>query len=58
VEPTLKGQADAAQNGLRWKYWRIRSFDQVERKGELEEGIPEIGVRKMIRNPPIWPEKS
>jgi hypothetical protein len=45
AEQTLKVQMGTEQNGLRWKYRRIRSYDQLGRKVEmLKEGIPAIGI--------------
>jgi hypothetical protein len=35
AEQTLKVQAGAGQNGLRWRYWRINYDLQLEREGEL-----------------------
>jgi hypothetical protein len=42
---TLKGQVDAVPNGLRRKFWRIRSFDHLGKEGEmLKEGIPRLAL--------------
>ena len=32
---TLKGQTGVEQNGLRWRYWRTRFYDQLGREDEL-----------------------
>jgi len=37
AEQTLKVQTDAERKGSRWRYWRIRLYDQLGRKVEVSK---------------------